>query len=420
MSEPLREAFAQACGLGGGLELVVQRAGESGPGRHHVFEQPFVLVGRDPRTDLCLEAIQVGRRHAYLQMISGHLFCLDLDSRTGTHWNGQRRPSGWLAPGQAVHIGPFLVHLVRAGRPPDAPDTGPTPDWDPTEARQTRPPAGRGAIVEFLRHGRTEARCRLTRVLTLVGRSPACRLHLSSSRVSRYHAALLRTPAGLWVIDLQARGGIRVGGTRVAWTRLTDGDRLEVGGFTMRLRGASPARPTLNVTLPAPTPLVPLPPRAALDVAGLDPLAQQMSLMQQQMMDQFHQAMLAMVQVFGALHREQMGLVRDELDQLRNTTLELHSLRAELARQPQAPAVVNGTPAAGNETPRQEPAAPAPAAAATPPAAAARAADPAPGVAAPAGNPDGAIHVWLTQRIAALEQEQQSRWQKVMSFVLGK
>jgi hypothetical protein len=116
-----------------------------------------------------------------------------------------------------------------------------------------------------------------------------------------------------------------------------------------------------------------------------------------------------------------MGLVRDELDQLRSTTLELHSLRAELARQsPAAPAAVNGTPTAGGDAPHREPAAP-PGAGVGPPTEAARTAGPAPVAAAPpAGSADGSIHVWLTQRIATLEQEQQSRWQKVMSFVLGK
>jgi hypothetical protein len=137
--------------------------------------------------------------------------------------------------------------------------------------------------------------------------------------------------------------------------------------------------------------------------------------MQQQLLDQFQQAMMAMVQVFGALHRDQMGQVREELDRLRNTTQELHTLRAELARQCQAngPAVNGGAP--GRHTPpHPELPGPAPVAPSSPPPAAA------PGIGETAGSGDGTIHVWLTERIAALEQEQQSRWQRVMGFVLGK
>src|SRR5262249_47963723 len=77
-----------------------------------------------------------------------------------------------------------------------------------------------------------------------------------------------------------------------------------------------------------------------------------------------------------------------------------------------------------------EPARPTPAAAAAPrpggpprsesparkPAAAPAENTPTPGSAAP---PDGNLHAWLSQRIATLQQEQQSSWQRILSFVLG-
>ena len=48
----------------------------------------------------------------------------------------------------------------------------------------------------------------------------------------------------------------------------------------------------------------------------LVPLVNQFGLMQQQMFDQFQQAMAMMVQMFGTMHREQMEVIRAELDQL--------------------------------------------------------------------------------------------------------
>ena len=45
----------------------------------------------------------------------------------------------------------------------------------------------------------------------------------------------------------------------------------------------------------------------------LVPLVNQFGLMQQQMFDQFQQAMAMMVQMFGTMHRDQMEVIRAEL-----------------------------------------------------------------------------------------------------------
>ena len=63
----------------------------------------------------------------------------------------------------------------------------------------------------------------------------------------------------------------------------------------------------------------------------LVPLVNQFGLMQQQMFDQFHQAMAMMVQMFGTMHHDQMAVIREELDRLNELSDEVHALRAELA-----------------------------------------------------------------------------------------
>ncbi len=55
--------------------------------------------------------------------------------------------------------------------------------------------------------------------------------------------------------------------------------------------------------------------------------------MQQQMFDQFHQTLLIVAEMFTTLHKEQAGLVREELEQLRQLTRELNALQTEQARQ---------------------------------------------------------------------------------------
>ena len=67
----------------------------------------------------------------------------------------------------------------------------------------------------------------------------------------------------------------------------------------------------------------------------LVPLMNQFGQMQQQMLDQFQQAISMIVQMFGTLHRDQMATIREELDQLRDLTREFHAIKLELAARSQ-------------------------------------------------------------------------------------
>jgi hypothetical protein len=67
--------------------------------------------------------------------------------------------------------------------------------------------------------------------------------------------------------------------------------------------------------------------------AVLVPLVNQFSLMQQQMFDQFQQAMGMLVQMFGTMHREQMDVIREELARLHQLSDELQALKSELETQ---------------------------------------------------------------------------------------
>lgn len=154
--------------------------------------------------------------------------------------------------------------------------------------------------------------------------------------------------------------------------------------------------------------------------------------MQQQMAEQSQQQIMWMMQMFTALHREQMGLLREELDRLRELSMEMQTVKSQLATATHVPHARPANWPSADPGPRQT--VPNPAASATPkPSAQPRPASktppvapaPEPEVAAkPVAPPDGSnldpvVHDWLNDRLASLQQEHQTRWQKVMGL-LGK
>jgi hypothetical protein len=189
----------------------------------------------------------------------------------------------------------------------------------------------------------------------------------------------------------------------------------------------------------------------------LVPVIHQFGQMQMQMFDQFQQMLMMMFQMFSTMHREQMDVVREELGQIRHLTQQLQEAQAELRKQtastqapappasPSARSAANPTlpspptsvprdakvkPPAWSSTEQRRPPAerqgpPAQdtgppshtkqAAAAHQPAAAKRdAAAPPPG-----GDAARNLHAVLAQRIAALQQERQTRWQKLVQMMSG-
>src|SRR5947209_2198684 len=103
--------FLAACGATGPLQLTVEGPGCPGV-EPRAFDQPFVVIGRDPGADLRLPHPDVDGRHVYLQLVGGHLTFTDLGSRTGTRLGGRCLRSGWLVRGQTLRVGPYRVRLT--------------------------------------------------------------------------------------------------------------------------------------------------------------------------------------------------------------------------------------------------------------------------------------------------------------------
>jgi len=284
----------------------------------------------------------------------------------------------------------------------------------------------------------------MTRRIALIGRSRSCKVRLNDDSVSTVHCSLVRTPKGVWAVDLLGRGGIAVNGVPVRLARLEAGDQLRVGEFLLRCRYSQPLRslpgkglvapshpvaglavpsagPSDLLTVPGGSAVVPSPAGDAVARALLLPLLNQLANVQMQMFDQFQQALAMVLQTLGAWHSDQVGLIGRELRQLREMTGELQSLRLQLAQQrPEgrdaapSPGVqsIAGPSRTGGEGDLSTPG--------VCPAPVPQPADPGPrpaGEAVAAGPSPADAHDWLYQRVASLERERQSTWQRILGFL---
>ena len=239
MTESALELFRDACGLRAPLALECQDASRTIEGFDtHQLDCPFALIGRGPRSDVVLHGAEVSRRHAFFQVVEGRIFCIDLNSRTQLRWEGEteQRTHGWLDPGCTVWIGPYGIR--QAGTDPSLNHATQCPDplafcaSDPTDAHQL-PRAGLDLPIRI---GEGDQLWRMDSRIALVGRSESCQIMLRDPSVSRFHASLLRTSKGVWIVDLQAREGVVINGVRVKWAWLEDGDTARIGQFTFIFR----------------------------------------------------------------------------------------------------------------------------------------------------------------------------------------
>lgn len=516
MNDPLIARFAEACGAAGPLNLRVDLA-EGGVLAEGSVAMPFALVGRADACDVTLADPDVNPRHAWLQVVGGRVWAVDLGSRAGLVWPSGRIGSGWLDVGTPLRVGPFRVHLAEpVSRKPHKAVVGSNPLLPATELARTHPTVA----LEFRNGKRATDRWQVNRVVTLVGRAPECKIHLNADDISGYHCGLVNTPTGLWVVDLSGHGVV-VSGERMRVAPLPHGSELWVGRFLIGCRiDAPPATPPSGSRPGLPAPPVPLPrslrniPESALDellsgktpcledevplgetpprdpdagmpsshiltdaanaptdqflagpvsnpimvssmasasplpdmplppvspppapeppdasselvlttvpgIRGLvpampeltpgqaealvAPLLRQLGEIHGQMFDQFQQSMLSMLSMFGQMHREQMGAMQQELARIQELNTELGKLQEQVARLADQPASAADTPPPNRRLTAGE---------ARPPVAVPTGELPAPETAA-------AIQDWVLERINTLQQERQSRWQKLVGFFSG-
>ena len=159
---------------------VSRQAGPGDSSTAHTLDGPFAVIGRDPQSDLMLPGAEVSRRHAFLQVVAGALFCIDLESRTKLRWAGEDQPMahGWLDPGSEVRIGPHSVRWEGIGRDPQQASVLQVPlAFDRLEGTQALLLPRAGLEMPIL-VGKRESLLPLDSQLTLIGRSESCQVVL--------------------------------------------------------------------------------------------------------------------------------------------------------------------------------------------------------------------------------------------------
>lgn len=394
-------SFSHACRATGPVILDI-----TGPwsGRHTVAG-PMARIGRLPCSDVVLDHPEVGRRHTYLQVVAGRLFRLDLGGRPGA-------TMGWVDLAEPILVGPFRIR-ARLGDgplpdPPAALGDLPNPLSATYASRCVSHPAvalaissGRGALTMYP----------VTRVLTLIGRAPACKIRLEERAASLYYGALLRTPDGPWFVDLLSSAGVAVNGRRVATARLLPGDTMQVDRYVMTVRSTDPdeagrGRPSGPLeTLPAA-----LPSRAAAAVRpqdwsgtsswrieptahDLQPLLGELAQMHERTCEQFREVILSLTQLFGSMQADQMRAVREQIEEIRTLADTIQALQAAPAGASPAPTAIAAMGGAGQDD---------------------------------AGGPETfrpdprEIDALIGERLARYETERGQRWKKLLRTLTGR
>lgn len=233
----LRERLIRDCQPISSAKLRAERKGspplEIGLGR------PFLIVGRHQGCDLRLDHPQISLRQLLLLWIEGRLFCCDIAPAKGLFSRPVASSIGQWVDGRPMIVGPYRLQIANASLTP----SGNSP-LDRCQQLTNHYPL---LALRFDGVAQSENVWAVDRVLTLIGRSAACKLRLNHPSLAPVQACLLRTPTGCWLIDLAGNGGTQVNGQTVAFAAIDPGDELQLGCFFAEVG-------TLNISAPTATP----------------------------------------------------------------------------------------------------------------------------------------------------------------------
>ncbi len=239
MADDLAQILRAATGAVDRLQVTVVAEGDTAPVVHEL-KYPYAVIGRGEGCDIILPGGEVSFRHAYLQVIEGRVFCVDLASRNGVEWEDGPRKYGWVVPDEPLRIGPYTLR-VQGDETRDRSLRDALSDLNPLERYHGQAGPMPRVDLEFQYETATQPTWSVNRLLTLVGRGPVCKVRFDTPMVSGVHCSLLLTRHGLWAIDLLGRGGIKVDDELVQVMPLQSGDVISVASYQIGVFYDEPA-----------------------------------------------------------------------------------------------------------------------------------------------------------------------------------
>ena len=207
------------------------------PGGEHpqvLVGQGSQLVGSDPDASILIASADVATRHAELTRDGDALSVHALDGAVAI--NGQALAAGATAAlkaGDLIGFGKVQARLVaieKAGAAPPPPRPVPVDEMGATRVRM--------AVPRFVLRGVSGAAFgKVFPVLTqqTIGRQSDCDIAIPSEEISRRHAQVKPTPAGLMVEDLGSSNGTFINGQRVQQGLLKPGEELRLDNIRFLL-----------------------------------------------------------------------------------------------------------------------------------------------------------------------------------------
>lgn len=212
------------------------------------------VVGRDPDCDLSIDCHLLSRHHAELSVEKGQLRIVDLNSRNGTYLNDKKVVGEHIAvPGDELRfdqqrfiiVGPASAEIqngqdddltgVRTKIPEQSavdPTLAPTPQVSDSAVI----PA---AVLISETKNDANSRFSLDKPRINLGRGSDNDLVISDPSVSKKHATILLVDNHWELTDNCSSNGITVNGRSVKKIFLEHGDKIEIGGATLRFESDS-------------------------------------------------------------------------------------------------------------------------------------------------------------------------------------
>jgi pSer/pThr/pTyr-binding forkhead associated (FHA) protein len=367
------------------------------PDRLVKVRRPYAVVGRAADADIVVDDRAASARHVYLHLDPRGVYVVDLVTRTGTRIRGSDQLVGWVRPGDWLEVAGRRIELLRiridgaAVNPPPC-DAELLADTDrPTLAEVTLEP-----------RRPNESPWELGSELVFLGWSASCGIQVKDAAVARTHCALVRSPAGAFLVDLCGRQTWVEDRPVRGAAALHDGDLVTLGATQFTVHVQPPTRPAAGdlARIPEPhvqLPALPLPfPTISTDILPAESqgalLAWLLGAIQGghgEVLRRQGEFQTAITQVLRQMQQDNAALLSAQLDRIESIDNELASLRAEIERR-------------NAEPPPRKPPDVEPLRIARPP----QTSEPSPDTRAPT--------TWLLERVNQLENENRSAWKDLL------